>query len=155
MAVWIWLIGAAAAAWSCLRKQRAFVRSLGALRAHDDGLLQAEASAGLPAVVGLRHRVVVPADFYTRYGAHEQILILAHERVHARRRDMIGNACAALFRCLYWFNPLMSYAALRFRRDQELACDEAVVAQYPQARRAYEKVGFNVHIPSIYMYRQL
>jgi ankyrin repeat protein len=40
-------------------------------------------------------------------------------------------------RCVCWFNPLVHVAALAMRNDQELACDAAVAAQYPKARRIY------------------
>jgi len=133
----VWIAGFALRAWLYLRSQRAFVRSLGALRPYGDGLLRAEGRDGLPAVVGLRGKLIVPSDFDTRYDPRERELILAHEHVHLRRGDTIANACVAALCCLYWFNPLMAYAAGRYRRDQELACDEAVVLRHPGARRAY------------------
>lgn len=132
-----WLAGAAAFALWQVAAQRRFRRSLGAVRIDGDGHMRAEASAGLPAVVGLRARIVLPADFEARYGADERALILAHERIHVARRDVLGNALLAALRCTYWFNPLAWVAADRFRRDQELACDETVVARNPRARRAY------------------
>lgn len=133
----IWCAGAVTAAMSQLTAQRRFHCGLGALRIDRDGLLRAESSAGLPAVVGLRGRIVLPADFDLRYSAAERALILAHERIHRARGDVAGNALMAGLRCAYWFNPLFWIAADRFRRDQELACDETVVARHPQSRRAY------------------
>src|SRR5690606_15857979 len=90
-----------------------------------------------PAVIGLRARIVLPADFEVRYSVGERELILAHERIHLARRDVLGNALLAALRCVYWFNPLAWIAASRFRHDQELACDESVVARHPHARRLY------------------
>src|SRR3546814_1664118 len=87
-------------------------------------------------MVGLRARIVLPADFDVRYSADERALILAHERIHRARGDVAGNALMAALRCVYWFNPLLWIAADRFRRDQELACDATVVARHPHARRA-------------------
>ncbi|MFC3716729.1 TonB family protein [Luteimonas soli] len=132
-----WFAGVAGFALWQFAVQRRFRRSLGALRMGADGHLRAEASAGLPAVVGLRARIVLPADFEARYGDDERALILAHERIHLARRDVLGNALLAALRCAYWFNPLAWLAADRFRRDQELACDETVVARHPRARRVY------------------
>jgi beta-lactamase regulating signal transducer with metallopeptidase domain len=91
-----------------------------------------------PALVGLlRPTIVLPADFTQRYSDQEQGLILAHERAHARRRDPLHNALCALLQCLFWFHPLMHLAARRFRQDQELACDAAVLRQHPGQRRSY------------------
>lgn len=132
-----WVLGAALCVVLQWRQQRRFARALGNLAARVDGLWQAQSVAGLPAVVGVRGRIVVPADFDRRYTPEERALILAHERVHVRRGDIAANAIATALRCLLWFNPLMPLAVDRFRRDQELACDEAVVAMHPASRRAY------------------
>ncbi|MGN7726188.1 TonB family protein [Luteimonas sp. 22616] len=139
-AAWLlvaWLAGAIAFALWQVVLQRRFHRSLGIVRDGADGHLRAERSAGLPAVIGLRARIVLPADFEVRYSVGERELILAHERIHIARRDVLGNALLAALRCVYWFNPLAWIAADRFRRDQELACDETVVTRHPHARRVY------------------
>jgi beta-lactamase regulating signal transducer with metallopeptidase domain len=91
-----------------------------------------------PAVIGLyRPRVVVPRDFTTRYTPQEQRLILAHEHAHIRRRDPLFNCLCALIQCGLWFHPLVHFAARRFRLDQELACDAAVMSSYPSLKRSY------------------
>ncbi|WP_226469090.1 TonB family protein [Luteimonas panaciterrae] len=133
----LWIAGVAFMALRNLRLQRRFLRDLGVLRVLDNGLLQSERSAGLPAVIGLKALIILPVDFDTRYDAAERELILAHERIHVARRDVVSNAFVAAFRCLYWFNPLLWIAAEHFRRDQELACDETVVSRHPNARRRY------------------
>lgn len=91
-----------------------------------------------PALVGAwRPRLVLPRDFELRYDAHERVLILAHEAMHARRRDGLVGAIATLLHALFWFNPLAWWALRRLRRDQELACDAAVLRERPRARRNY------------------
>ena len=132
-----WGLGMLASVLALAARQRRFVRGLGKLQARGDGLWQADAVAGLPAVMGLRPRIVLPADFELRYTADERRLVVAHEALHVRRGDLAANAFAAALRCLYWFNPLLHVASDRFRRDQELACDEGVVARHPASRRAY------------------
>lgn len=132
-----WAAGAVLfAAWFG-RAHAAFLRSLGTLTEHD-GIFYSETASGGPASVGLlRPKVVVPADFARRYTAGEQALVIAHERIHGRRRDAIANCVQAALQCLFWFNPIVHIAAGRFRLDQELACDAAVVRDQPQARRQY------------------
>ncbi|HEY9142643.1 MAG TPA: TonB family protein [Arenimonas sp.] len=91
-----------------------------------------------PAVFGLwRPRIVLPGDFTARYDTREQALLLAHEREHIRRRDIPAQALAAALACVFWFNPLVHIAARRFRLDQELACDAAVLRRHPKDRRSY------------------
>lgn len=135
----LWLAGALGSLAVLGWQQRRFSRGLGALSRRDDGLYQSSvATAGLPAVTGLlRPKILLPADFERRYTAQEQSLVLAHERLHVRRGDLVANGVAALLVCVFWFNPLLHLALRRFRLDQELACDERVIARHPQARRSY------------------
>lgn len=53
--------------------------------------------------------------------------VLAHELTHYRHRDhwwaLVRCACL----CLYWFDPLVWWAAALSRQDCELACDEGAI----------------------------
>ena len=118
----VWLLGAGALLFRSITSTRR---------------LAADPSVG-PALVGvLRPRLVLPADFETRFDAHERALILAHEAVHRVSGHTVVNGLVELARCASWFNPLAHLAALRIRADQELACDAAVVAARPGERRTY------------------
>lgn len=142
-----WLLGACTMALLLVRQQRRFARSLGQARLRGDGLREAPVTAGLPAVVGvIRPRILLPADFDARYTPAERELILSHERIHIRRQDLRANAFAAALRVLYWFNPLLHFAVARFRRDQELACDERVLARHPGQRRSYAETMLKTHM---------
>lgn len=132
-----WLLGAlATGAWLALR-QRRFMAGLGPLRRRPDGLVQSLATRGLPAVIGLRPRIVLPGDFELRYTPVERELVLAHEQVHLRRGDVLATMVFGLLRMLLWFNPLVHLASGRFRQDQELSCDAAVLRLHPRRRRSY------------------
>lgn len=134
----VWLAGAGAMALRFVHRQRAFERSLGRIVIRADGMQQAQSVAGLPAALGLWNpRVIVPSDFDQRYAAEEQCLLREHERAHIRHGDLQWNAFAALVRCMFWFNPLLHWVARYFRHDQELACDQRVMARHPHARRSY------------------
>ena len=125
------------AGWLCWQ-QRRFMRALGPLQTVGDGCWQAADVPGLPALVGvLRPRIVLPASFHQQYSAQEQALIVLHERIHLRRGDAWVNAAVAVWRCLFWFNPLFALAQRCLRADQEFSCDEAVIAQRGDARRSY------------------
>ena len=118
-------------------RQRRFVKSLGRLRGDAD-LFHAEHAGVGPAVIGaLLPKVVLPADFAVRFTLEEQALILAHERNHLSVGDAQINALTTTLQCLFWFNPLVHFAAGRLRIDQEIACDAAVLARFPVARLAY------------------
>lgn len=145
----VWCAGLLAAMFSQIALQRRFRRRLGMLHPVGGGLLRAEASAGLPAVVGLRASIVLPADFEARYSAGERALVLAHERVHRVRGDVAAHLLMSVLCCVYWFNPLLWIAAERFRRDQELACDEIVIARHPHARRAYGEAMLKTQLSAV------
>jgi len=134
----VWLLGAVAMAGISWRAQRRFAQALGALQPRQDGSWQASGDPGLPALVGLwRPRIVVGPDFEQRFSPAEQDLILRHEHSHRRHGDPWANAALALLRCVFWFHPLLPWAARRFLRDQELACDARTVDPHPALRRLY------------------
>jgi bla regulator protein BlaR1 len=132
-----WAVGATLFVLYLAGLQRSFVNSLGALSG-SRCVLRAERSRGCPALLGvLRPKVILPVDFESRYTRLERLLVLSHERTHLRRGDAIWNALFALMRCLLWFNPLVHLASTRFREDQELSCDAAVVEDHPGSHRTY------------------
>jgi beta-lactamase regulating signal transducer with metallopeptidase domain len=136
----IWAIGAAAfLAWQFIAYRR-FVAELdrGArgLGAHRGLRLVESAAVQGPLALGLlRRRIVVPADFETRYSPEERALALDHEAVHHRRGDLWWNHLGLLILALNWFNPIAWFAFRAFRADQELACDAAVAAAAPARMR--------------------
>jgi bla regulator protein blaR1 len=133
----IWLLGTSVMLTWLVRRQRAFVRSLGNLTMDPDGICRST-SIVAPLLVGAWHaRVVVPTDFESRYDPAERVLVLAHEGAHLMRRDAAINVFATVWLCLAWFNPLMYWALGRLRFDQELACDAFVVARSKTGRRRY------------------
>jgi len=139
----IWLLGVAivgATGWLLQRRYRLRLRSA----CHSDELssrwpvwIAADTQTG-PALVGAwRPRIVLPADFATRYDAGEQALILAHEQAHALRRDGLWSLFAFALLALCWPHTLAWWCWRRFRQDQELACDAAVMRKHRSSRRAY------------------
>lgn len=143
----LWLLGALASAGWLWRVQLVFRRQLGALVPQAGVLRAQQVCAGLPATLGLWHpRIVLPADFETRFDPAQRALVLAHERRHVARLDPWANALAALLRCLCWFNPLFHLAAARMRHDQELACDADVLTAHPQQRRRYGESLLNAQL---------
>jgi TonB family protein len=147
VAVGVWFVGMALTALLFVRRQLRFQRSLGELRLQEDGSFVAQVSLGLPAVVGiLRPRIVMPTDVAARFDAAQQSLVREHERVHIVRGDQLANLLVVVLRCLFWFNPLLHWAAPRFRQDQELACDARVIALHPHARRDYGEALLNAHL---------
>jgi hypothetical protein len=115
-----------------------------------EGIFFSASQQGGPASLGLwRPRLVVPSDFHARYTGVEQMLIIRHEQVHAERGDAMANLVQVTLQCLFWFHPLVHWAALRFRADQELACDAAVLGRHRGCARAYAQALLKSHTFSI------
>ena len=92
-----------------------------------------------PAVTGLVNPVLLlPNDFFERYSPQQQVLMLKHEFQHLRRLDVFALFVARIYRCLFWFNPLVYPAERCFCLDQELSCDEQVLRNADrETRRMY------------------
>ncbi|HWU77978.1 MAG TPA: M56 family metallopeptidase [Rhodanobacter sp.] len=139
----LWLLGTIASlSLAALAQSRYRLRLRGATRVVDGRsrwpMLRAMGTDIGPALVGAwRSRIVLPADFESRYDATEQLLILAHETTHARRRDGWWCLLAQLVLAVCWFHPLAWWAHSALRHDQELACDAAVLREHGAQRRSY------------------
>ncbi len=134
-----WIAGCVLSALLVLFTHLRLRRRLGRAVRRDDGCWRFPKVPDFgPAAVGLlRPRIVLPEDFEARYGDRQQALILAHERHHIARGDLWSALAAVVFRCVFWFNPLVHWALRRFVQDQELACDAAVIAAHPGCQRDY------------------
>jgi beta-lactamase regulating signal transducer with metallopeptidase domain len=137
IAMAIWMLGGVLMLIWALSRQRAFIRSLGEMTPDPQGFHRSP-SIVAPLLVGAWNPIiVVPANFEERYGPSERLLVLAHERAHLVRLDVFVNVVSTCWLCLAWFNPLMYWALGRLRFDQELACDESVLASTKTPRRLY------------------
>lgn len=87
-----------------------------------------------PCLHGLIHPAIYlnPAALESRERLE---FVLAHEKTHHRHKDHIWGALRCVLLAVYWFDPLVWWAAAASKRDCELACDEAVTAAMEEARR--------------------
>lgn len=61
--------------------------------------------------------------------------VLAHEETHARHLDPVWSLLRGACLTIYWFDPLVWWAALASRTDSELACDEGALRRLGEAER--------------------
>ena len=54
--------------------------------------------------------------------------VLLHELAHIRRRDCLFQYVAHAAQALFWFHPLVWWLTAKLYQEQELACDDLVVA---------------------------
>ncbi len=139
----LWMTGAALCLGFMAFRQRRFLKSLEPLEPalhHDVQIYRTRRTGVSPALIGaLAPRLIVPADFERIYNEEERDWVIAHELTHQRRGDALVNALTVFATCLFWFNPVVFFAAARMREDQEMACDAAVLAERDSARLRYAK----------------
>ena len=85
------------------------------------------AEAVTPMTFGLLRSVIVLPSDAVRWSGDRQRCVLLHELAHIGRRDVLLQQIAQLSCALYWFHPLVWFAARQLRREREHACDNAVV----------------------------
>lgn len=97
-------------------------------------------------VMGVLHpKIYIPSDLQPEAMA----LVIAHERTHIRRGDVLWKGIAYVLLSIYWFHPLLWLAYLLFCRDVELACDQAATAGLSQAaRREYAQALVSCAAPA-------
>ena len=61
--------------------------------------------------------------------------VLAHEETHGRHGDPLWSLLRSVCLAVYWFNPLVWWAAAAAREDCELACDESALRRLGEAER--------------------
>jgi bla regulator protein blaR1 len=80
-----------------------------------------------PHVAGLLASAVILPPSAMAWTTEARHAVLVHELTHIQRGDRRTLALAQLACALYWFNPLVWYAAAGLARERERACDEAVL----------------------------
>ena len=86
-----------------------------------------------PFVFGMMH-----PSIYMGFGISDTDVgnVIAHERMHIRRKDHIFKLLAYILLAMYWFVPWIWLAYWLYCRDTELACDEAVIQEMDGEKRA-------------------
>ncbi len=107
-------------------------------------LIAVEESRGLPVFVSgalpspCLCGVLRPAVYVTPHAAGDPDRlrhVLAHEAAHHRHRDHWWALVRCLCLCLYWFDPLVWWAAALSRQDCELACDAGAIRRLGEEER--------------------
>ena len=122
----LWLFGAWAVFTIRLRRDRRFLGKRSGTCIYVSDAVKSPCLAGL-----------IPAVYLTEdvLQTDEAELILRHELTHLRHLDFLWSFFRMAAVSVYWWNPLVWLAAICFKRDAELACDEAVAAKLPERER--------------------
>lgn len=89
-----------------------------------------------PMMTGFFRPVLLLPD--TPFTSMELKIILNHELVHYRRRDLWYKLLLTAANAIHWFNPLIWFMTAQANRDLEMACDSALTRNAgPVFRRLY------------------
>ncbi|MDO5417231.1 MAG: M56 family metallopeptidase [Lachnospiraceae bacterium] len=126
LGIWIWQCGKY---WKLSRKLELAVR----VEAYPDVFLSDRISGAF--VLGIvRPRIYLSSLLEEK----ERSFVLAHERIHIRRKDYLVKGFWFLALAFHWFNPLVWIGFVLMCRDMEMACDEAAVRSFSgEERKAY------------------
>jgi uncharacterized protein (TIGR03435 family) len=75
----------------------------------------------------VRPIILVPAGF-EELAAESRDAVIRHELAHIQAHDFLMRGLAEIARALIWFQPLMWIVCRQLREEQELACDNCVLA---------------------------
>lgn len=62
--------------------------------------------------------------------------IFLHEWIHCRHKDMVWSLIRSFCLIIYWFHPLVWISCILSKRDCETACDEGVMAELGDDKKA-------------------
>lgn len=102
----------------------------------------------IPMLIGFwTPRIYLPQALLSQMNGRENdiCLILHHELVHYKRKDIWYKWLFQAALCVHWFNPFLYVFRRKFSVDCELACDETVLKLLSEeGRRAYGNVLLDV-----------
>ena len=97
----------------------------------------------VPMVWGLfRPVILLPADA-EEWEPERQRAVLLHELAHIQRQDWLIQMMGQITCAVYWFNPLVWFAARRMRTEVERACDDRVL------NAGYQSTDYAQHLLDI------
>lgn len=104
-----------------------------ALGIHEDVKLMLNHTITSPMLVGLRHpMILLPASGISKIDLK---LVLRHELMHLRQKDLWVKMLALLVGTLHWFNPFVHVLRKDVSTWGELSCDEALAAEMSHEQR--------------------
>ena len=127
----IWLVGLSGLFGHMLYSYFTLKRKLRLSILLKDNIWWAE-NIDMPMVFGLVHpRIYLPVSMRTENLSY----VIAHERMHIKRRDGLFKMFVYIVCLIHWFNPFIWIAYFLFGSDMEKACDEEVIRTMNRERR--------------------
>lgn len=127
----IWLAGLSILFGHMLYSYFALKRKLRLSILWKENIWRAE-NINIPIVFGLiRPRIYLPVSM----GSEDLPCVIAHEKMHIKRKDGLTKMLAYAVCLVHWFNPFIWIAYGLFGSDMEKACDEEVIRGMDKEKR--------------------
>ena len=97
----------------------------------------------VPIVWGFFRPVILLPPDATGWQTERLRAVLLHELAHIKRWDWLMQTIAQITCALYWFNPLVRFAAYQMRIEAEQACDDQVL------NAGYQSTDYAQHLLDI------
>ena len=97
----------------------------------------------VPMVWGLFRPVILLPTDADEWKPERQRAVLLHELAHIQRQDWLMQTIAHITCAVYWFNPLLWFAARRMQAEAERACDDHVL------NAGYQSTDYAQHLLDI------
>ncbi len=81
----------------------------------------------LPITLGLFRPVILFPASAAKWPPERLRVVHGHELAHVKRLDCLTQLLVEAACAIYWFHPLVWFAAAQFRKERERACDDAVL----------------------------
>lgn len=98
-----------------------------------------------PAVFGLfQPSILLPEALLSGTPPEQVELVLAHELIHVRRRDLVASELQLVAQLLWWFHPVVWWVNREAGRERERCCDQEVVSSVGCTRGFYARTLLSV-----------
>jgi len=87
-----------------------------------------------PAIYGILKPKILLNESVMNMSDSEIELIILHELLHFKNKDIILNAMLEILKIVYWFNPLILICIRKIKKDIELSTDEMVIERFEKNR---------------------
>ena len=97
----------------------------------------------VPMMWGFLRPVILLPTNAARWQTERLHAVMLHETAHIKRWDWLMQTIAQIACAVYWFNPLVRFAAHRIRLEAEQACDDQVL------NAGYQSTDYAQHLLDI------
>ncbi len=127
---WAWMAGAGFMLLRAVvgRTAITMVRMRSRLLERVEGVDVQNANVQTPMLAGLWRPAILLPEAACDWTEEQRGMVLTHELTHFRQGDVWTNLLAQILRAVFWFHPVVWLLVARLSREQELTCDEAVLA---------------------------